>query len=409
MTWWEEQGLVAAQLGGVEILIEDIVDRIGRRVVAPLLPGVDRRPPSIDLGRTEAPWQVSAYVTGDYLPTYRRLRALFDQPGPYSFSHPYLGDYSVDLPDGVEIRQAMAQGGIAFLTFTAIPASDVLPFSEPIASPRDRVRLKALGAVALLEDGFRKRYSGAPFLDLLDLAEGWVGDMASRIDDAARRARAYASPVTDITSALQDLRASARTLASLPGELARTIGGLLEQIFAALPQPTDDTADARAARASALDALTALTSWTPYPEAEREGLRSPRVEESAAAFAALLGGLGIARAQLALKDIPLESTAEAAAISSVMSSGCELYLAGPGLDESTEQALQDLRTGWATYVLSTTLPQVTTLVLPADRAGIAVAMELFGDPTRAEEIADMNDVLESSFLPGGRALTVLTA
>ncbi|HMV67474.1 MAG TPA: DNA circularization N-terminal domain-containing protein [Myxococcota bacterium] len=256
MTWWEEQGLVAAQLGGVEILIEDIVDRIGRRVVAPLLPGVDRRPPSIDLGRTEAPWQVSAYVTGDYLPTYRRLRALFDQPGPYSFSHPYLGDYSVDLPDGVEIRQAMAQGGIAFLTFTAIPASDVLPFSEPIASPRDRVRLKALGAVALLEDGFRKRYSGAPFLDLLDLAEGWVGDMASRIDDAARRARAYASPVTDITSALQDLRASARTLASLPGELARTIGGLLEQIFAALPQPTDDTADARAARASALDALT---------------------------------------------------------------------------------------------------------------------------------------------------------
>lgn len=408
MTWWEDQGLVAAQLGGVDILVEEITDRIGRRVVMPLLPGLDRRPPSVDLGRTEAPWQVSAYVTGDYLPTYRRLRALFDTPGPYSFSHPYLGDYSVDLPDGVEIRQAMSQGGIAFLTFVAVPASDVLPFSEPIASPKDRVRLKALGAVTLLEDGFAKRYNGNPFLDTLDLAEGWIGDMASRINDATRRARAYASPVTDITSALQDLRASARTLAGLPGELARTIGALVEQIFAALPQTDDDTADARASRAAALDALGALTTWTPYPEEEREGLRSPRVEESAAAFAALLGGLGIARAQLALQDIPLESTAEASAISSVMTTGCELYLAGAGLDESTEQALQDLRTGWATYVLSTTLPQVTTLTLPQGRAGIVVAMELFGDATRAEEIADMNDVLESSFLPGGRPLAVLT-
>jgi prophage DNA circulation protein len=409
MTWWEEQGLTPGELGGETIYVETISDKIGRRIVAPVLPGADRRPASIDLGRTEAPWTVSAYVAGDYLPTYRRLRALFDKPGPYTFTHPWLGEYSVDLPDGLEVEQDMARGGIASLRFTAIPASEVLPFSEPVASPKDQVRLKATAAADLVESGFEKRWPGLPFLDAIELAEGWVEDMADQLDDAARRARSYAAPVDDLTDALQDLRASASSLVALPGQLASTIRGLVTSIFSFIPTATDNTADSRAARAAVLDALDVLTRWEAYPEEDRVGLRSERVEEYAAAFEALQGGLALAQAELVLRDIPLESTAEAQSITVAILAMCDKFLAAPAIDEDTEQALQDLRTAWGTFALSVNLPEVTTVVLPKDgRSALVLAMELFGDPTRGEEIAEMNDVLESSFLPGGVSLQVLT-
>ncbi len=408
-TWWEAAGLLPAKLGGVDLVVETIDDKIGRRIVAPLLPGADRRPAAQDLGKTEAPWTVSAYVIGDYLPTYKRLRELFDGPGPYTFTHPYLGEFAVDLPDGLEISQSMEQGGIAFVRFTAIPASDVLPFSEPIASPRDQVRAKALAAAAKIEAGFPKRWPGVPFLDSLSLAAGWVRGMADRLADASERARSLGSPVADLTDAIQDLKASAQALASTPAALARTIAGLVDTIMSAIPTPEENNADARAARASVLDVLDALARWDPYPPEERVGLPSETVEEHAAAHAALLGGLALAQAQIVLRDLPLQSTTEAETIGATMVELTEAFLAAPLIDETTQEAMVDLRTGWGVYALGLVLPQVETITLPGERAAIVLAMELYGDPERGEEIAELNGLLESSFLPGGVPLQVLTA
>lgn len=412
MTWWEEAGIVGVgpgELGGEEIFVENITDRLGRRMVAPLLPGADRRPPAIDLGKTEAPWQVSAYVHGNYLPTYKRLRALFDQPGPYTFTHPWLGSFSVDLPDGIEFEQDMARGGIAFVRFTAIPASELDPFSEPVASPRDQVRTKAEGAKEMIAEGFVQRYPGTNFLNSLDLATGWVGDMADRLDDAARRTRSFASPVSDLTDALQDMRASAKALAGLPGELARTVGALVASIFSFIPTNDEATADARASRSSVLDALNALASWDADPPEKREGLPSATLNGYAAAFEALLGGLALAEAELVLRELPLESTVEAASITETILEIAEKYIQAPGIDEVTEEALNDLRTTWATYTLGQTLPEEREVVLTTERTGIVMAMELYGDPTRGEEIAELNDLIESSFIPAGVPLRVLSS
>lgn len=410
MTWWEDQGLIAGQLAGVEIIVEEVTDQLGRRLVMPLLPGSDRRPPAIDLGRNEAPWQVTAYVTGSYLPAYRRIRAILDAQGPYTFSHPYLGDYLVDLPDGIEIRQSMAQGGIAYLSFTAVPASDVLPFSEPIASPRDQVRSKAVAAATLIEEGFPTRYPGTPVLTSIDLATGWIEGIADRIDDAARRARSFATPVTDLADAVTDLRSRASTLANLPAELARTVSSLLASVFAFFTGEDAEApeADPRVSKSAARDTLDALTRWEAYPPEDRQGLPSPTLLAYAAAFEALLGGLALAQFQLVMRELPLESTVEAEAITETVLAVADKFLFAPGLDEKTEQALQDLRTTWSTYVLAAVLPEVQELLLPVERSAIVLAMELYGDPERGEEIAELNGILESSFLPAGRPLQVLT-
>lgn len=423
MTWWEDQNLLPAKIAGVEFFVEEITDQLGRRIVAPLLPGRDKRPGVVDLGKRAVGWQVSGYLNGNYREAYKKLKAAFnDTPGPYSFSNPYEGEFMVDLPDQPELRQVMDEGGRCTLRFTALVASEAKPFSEPIPTPVDRVRLAVKAAPELMEKGFEKRVPKKGFLDSLALAAEWISGLADTLDDARARAAALTNGPLALADAIQDLRTSAKQLAGLPGQLARSLGALLDSIFQLVlgtggtgsdPAPQFETlggADARLVRAQTLDVLAACATWDPYPPEDRTGLPAPQIEEIADAYKALVGGLALGKACGVLKDLPLESSTVAAGIGAQVLGISGELLYQPTIDDDTWRAIQDLQHAWATFAsqASQDLPEVTTITLAASRPALMVAWELYQDPARGEDIADANGVSESTFLPAGVALQVLT-
>lgn len=423
MTWWEDQNLLPAKIAGVEFFLEDITDQLGRRIVAPVLPGRDRRPGVVDLGRRAVGWTVTGYLNGNYREAYKTLKAAFnDTPGPYAFSNPYEGEFMVDLPDQPELRQVMDEGGRCTLRFTALVASDAKPFSEPIPTPVDRVRIAVKAAPELLEQGFEKRVPKKGFLDSLALAAEWISGLADTLDDARARAAALTNGPLALADAIQDLRTSAKQLAGLPGQLARSLGALLDSIFQLVlgtgGTGTDQApsfeavtaADARVIRAQTLDVLAACTTWDPYPPEDRTGLPAPQIEQIADAYKALVGGLALGKACEVLKDLPLESATVSASIGAQVFEISEQLLHQPTIDDDTWRAVQDMQHAWATFALqaSQDLPEVTTVTLSGSRPALLLAWELYQDPLRGEEIADANGVSESTFLPPGVPLQVLT-
>ena len=419
-TWWQRMGLLPARLAGEEFFLEDVTDQLGRRVVAPLLPARDARPGTIDLGRRAVGWQLSGYLSGDYLAVYRRLgKVLNDTKGHYAFSHPYLGEYLVDVLDGAELRHVVDQGGICFLSVRVTQASDVLPFTQPVATPSTRVRLAAAAAPALLEEGFERRVPQKGYLDSLLLAADWIAGLADRLDDARARGAALAGAPLALADAIQDLRINAKQLAGLPGQFARSLGGLITSIMSlvslgggdAATGPGDlSPAEARVARQLALDVLDTCATWEPYPPEERTGLPAPKLERIAEAFQGLVAGLALAAACDILKDLPLGSAAQAKALTATILAIGNSIIHKPGTDDATWKAVQDLQHAWAALAskAAAELPEVATVTLTMRRPAVLLAWELYGDPTRGEEIADNNGVLESNFLPAGVPLEVLT-
>ncbi len=423
MTWWEEQNLLPAKIAGVEFFLEELTDQLGRRIVAPLLPGRDARPGVVDLGRRAIGWQVSGYLNGNYREAYKALKDAFNnQRGPYAFSNPYEGEFMVDIPDQPELRQVMDEGGRCTLRFTAIIASEAKPFTEPIPTPADRVRVAAAAVPELLAQGFEKKVPKKGFLDSVALAESWIGDLADTLDDARARAAALTSAPLALADAIQDLRAAAKALAGLPGLLARALASLLESIFqlvlgagaassaSAAKGGSLSPADARLARTLTLDVLAACSTWEPYPPEDRTGLPSPQLERVADAYRALVGGLALGKACAVLKDLPLESASVAASLSAQVLSISDGILHQPAVDDDTWRAMQDLQHAWAAFAsrAAAELPEVTTLTLATSRPALLVAWEMYGDPLRGEDIAEANGVLESTFLPAGVPLQVLT-
>lgn len=421
MTWWQDMGLLDAKIAGVEFIVEEITDQLGRRVVAPLLPGRDARPGTIDLGRRAVGWSVSGYISGDYIAAYNRLRKAFnDTPGPYAFSHPYLGEYLVDILDQPELAHSSDRGGWCTLSFRATQASDAMPFSQPVATPNARVRLAAAAAPELLAEGFEKKVPKKGFLDSLALAAAWIGDLADRLDDARARGAALAGAPLALADAIQDLRTSAKQLAGLPGQLARSLGALITSIMSLVSGGGADggagtapselsPAEARVARRLTIDVLATCATWDPYPPEARTGLPAPKIERIAEAYQGLVAGLALAAACDILRELPLGSAGAAKAVTATILQYGDDIIHRPQVDDATWKAVQDLQHAWAALASAAAaeLPEVRTVILAAPRPALLLAWELYGDASRGEDIADNNGVLESNFLPAGVPLEVL--
>jgi len=81
-----------------------------------------------------------------------------------------------------------------------------------------------------------------------------------------------------------------------------------------------------------------------------------------------------------------------------------------GVDDQTYIALQALYAQVVASVPGTdqALPRQVALTLPITLPSLVVAYNAYEDASRAEEIVSRNNIRHPGFVPGGRALTVLS-
>ncbi len=359
----------------------------GRRVQVHEYPGRDRPWPE-DLGRKASEFNVEAYVTGDdYMAARDRLISACAEAGPGTLIHPYLGSLSV-LCTGCRVAERAGDGRMASFRLSFVDAGENR-FPAASADTGANVRAAANRTDAAIQAAFARRSRPASLPSFVaEAAEALVRHGAEAVRAAAggltgRMAEAVIREAQALVRAPEDL---ARRMTKLAGRAARDAGA------AAIERLVNYGADLPA---------VPLTTAPRRLQAARQQAWVHYFRSTAA----------IALARAALDTAPPDRPAALALrerIGAILDDA--IGAASEAGDDDSFEALSDLRAAVVRHIgaLAPTLAGVTTHVPTFTEPALVAAYRLYGDASRAGEIAARNRIVHPGFVPASEPLEVLT-
>lgn len=123
-------GLKPGAFRGIPFFIPDISHAVGRRIVLTWFPGKDA-PAADDLGRSDGRITVRGLVLGDdYVARALALQGAFQQAGPGTLLHPWLGEMRVVVPeDGAQISFRSTELRMVSVDVTFMPVPQGVAFA----------------------------------------------------------------------------------------------------------------------------------------------------------------------------------------------------------------------------------------------------------------------------------------
>lgn len=418
---------------GVDFHVASADTQGGRRWLVHEYPRRDR-PYSEDMGRRAKEWRLELFVAGDDYDQQRdALIEALDAPGAATLVHPYLGTFSAVATD-VRWRESTRDGGVCTFQVTfAESGEEAYPVTT--LDTRRELSLAADAAETSLLEDFSDQWSVqglqgwslvAVERDLLAVfgdLENMVGDITDEITDVIRAHERLAETVMGGYDRLRhavmrpltalDLYSGNSLLGSpatdgagrvrlSPGTPVRAARVLRELGTSGrdVEIPVADTPERRqrgrntiaaqrlSGRAAAVTAarLVAETDWLSRQDAEAAGHE----------VLALIDDLTIAQGDASIDASGGESTGAATAREPISDA---VYAALVALRVAVSE---DLRTR------ATALPGLTTHTPQVITPALVLAHRLYGDATRADEIAVRNNVQRPGALRGGMTLEVLS-
>lgn len=367
----------------------------GRRVHLHEYPGRDRPYPE-DLGLKTREFTMQAYVLGaDYMAARDQVIDACAKAGSGLLMHPYLGQHTV-ICTGCKVAERVEEGGVARLTLTFVDSGEN-KFPSAAADTAKTVSLRATDALTAAETGFAQRFNvnGFPAFVPDDAGAAAAKAVAAIQTVAGKRVSgAFAAAARDIT-------ANAGTLIRTPPTFASQLTGLTRLAV-------DETGGGRAG-VSALSPLTnfgaalpavATTTATRIRQAQNQTALIDLVRRSAIIETARLApaiDFSYSQEALSLRDQVgdlLDREMEG-------SSTVEEDLAFTALGALRAAVVKDLN-GRAP-----TLASLIETVAAATEPSLVTAYRLYGDASRADEVAARNRLRHPGFVPGGERLEVL--
>lgn len=404
MSWLTELRL--ASFKGVEFYVHAADMKGGRTIVTHEVPGSERRPFKEDLGSAGRAHAVEAYVYGDeYQAQLRKLLDALDAAGPGTLNHPFIGVAWCVVDGEFSVRQSADEGGFAVVacTFaetaaampapTAVATSATSALAAQVAATRaSAARTFGASVQALMADGVTGThfYAGAQLLaqvgaqleealaavavpgQLLAEFQRLVAAPRVRAADFAAAPAAFFSAVaaalfTGLRAALVD------PLSLVPSPVALLLG--LADGFAALGTGDDADQDIQ-------DMAPAVTRLV-----QSEALCGAAELLPAQRFEAYEAGL---RARQAVIDaISRHATAAADA----------MYADFVDLRGALARAVPDAESA---------LPRLQRYTPPIGLPSLVLSHRLYGDVAAEADIVARNRIPNPAFVPGGRALEVLS-
>lgn len=371
----------------------------GRRTVTHEYPQRDK-PYVEDLGRKARTLKVEALVIGaDYMAARDRLLAAIEQPGPGRLVHPYLGELQVSVL-GVTLRESTAQGGVAGISFECVESGELV-FPTNRASTSVAVNEAALRARAAVEAYLIAKYAVREKPDyLFSSAASILTDALAQMQQVAGSVRERADQVAAIAQAAKLVNQQIIAVIYTPASAAQALVTNLDQLV------REVAAGPREAIGLARVFFRFGSTLPPVPYTT-----DARKQQSAnqAAMVQLVRTTALAEAARASAELAFDSYDEALTLRTELSDAIDALM-DDGVGDELYSALGDLRSAVVRDVtvrgadLARVVAYTPALTLPA----LALAYELYGDAARAEEIVSRNAVVHPGFLPGQRALEVLT-
>ena len=381
---------------GVEFLWSDADGDLGRRNQVHEYPGRDL-PYIEDMGRRARSWSMELIVAGpNYMAARDRLAEALEAPGPGVLVHPTHGELQVSVYAARGPRESTREGGSARFSVTFIESGDNR-YPAAGVDGRRMVSERADAADAALAAWLTERLDAAGASFISDDAVAQVEGMARKVHQAIVNLPDMAGQ----TALMQDIAALSTAAASLvrdPMDLSNSVTTILGDIVTAIERPGLAFAALKSfwAYAGSGESIP-LTTANRLRQAENRQALTDMFVAAATISAARAASVTEYDSQDAADAASSELRAQIDAVS--LSAGDALY-----------NTLTDLRAA-SIADLSTRpgLPRVIRYTPPATLPALVLAHRFYGDAERAADIVSRNRISHPGFVPGGRALEVLSA
>lgn len=402
MTWRDE--LRPASFRGVEFKAAEHELSLGRRFAVYEYPLRDDADVD-DMGRAIRVYNVDGFVIGpDYMAARDALINALEAPGTGVLIHPWLGRHTVALMRG-SVSESSEDGGMARFRLEFIE-----PRTEAAATETPDTQAQASDAADDLTDAatadFADRFDVIGYLDFVaDTASATLTTATDAILDARTRLTGSGSALSAFVAAGLSIKESVLDLVRAPVELATSISRLVHGLR--------DIAETPAEALGVLKTLSGFGS-TLKPVV---GSTAARLQQAAnqRALTDLVSSVAAAEAVKAMAETDFASYQDAVAARNEVADLVEA-LAERAADDGRDAAYLALNLARQAMVRdinarAADLAKLYTITPVATVPALVLAHSLYGPlalEDREVEIIARNRIAHPSFVPGGRALEVLS-
>ena len=401
--------LQPASFRGAQFKVESTSGEIGRRNVIHEYPQRDL-PLAEDLGRKARGFTLEGFIIGEgYMSGRDELIGAVEKSGSGELVHPYRGRIQVVVVS-CRVSESTAEGGMARFSLAFTESGETVN-PPPRADTGAEIDYAAYAVQVEAEGDFFDNFSVEGLQDFVSTeAMASVTDALKAVQTAANDLLS-GGLLPEFTNQLFSMVNSASSLIRLPVSLA---AGLVNQVSALAGIANNPL--------SALSGLRALFTYgstaTPVHNSIPPSLAAPNVIYTAsrgqqaanqAAVIALIQRAAVIEAAKVSAKITPASYGEAITLRNELADKLEV------LAETAPDAVYLAMTALRIAVIvdlttrAADLSRTVSYTVPGTLPALVVSHRLYGDVARADSIVARNHIHHPGFVPGGRAIEVLTA
>lgn len=400
MTWRDEYR--PGSFRGVPFKVDSADSTHGRRQAIHEFAQRDT-PQGEDLGRKAREFSVVGLILGkEYFAARDALITACETAGPGVLVHPYRGEMTV-LCRGLSVNESAADGGMCRISMTFLEAGEA-SFPSARVDSVNAISKAGNTVTAEAQQGFIERFVANGFPAFVrDAAAEQLKGIADFLESPGFNLSGEIDAASEFYSSVQGLASEVTSVVMTPVRLAQRLVDLITGIRSAFGSSADsDGGNSYAVLNKLVDrAQQPYVGQTMTPSRQQQAANHDAINE-------LVRQVAVSEMAKEAVVTDFESIQDATKVrenittiidrESEKTQNDNAYVALGGLQTAVIRGVPQM---------SQSLPQLIKYTPRATLPSLLVAYQVYGDASRADEIARRNKPRHPGFLPGGDPLEVL--
>lgn len=414
MTWRDR--LVPASFGDAPFWVDSLDLDQGPRAFVQKFPGTGRVEVQ-NLGNDAREITVNAYLIGPNYDFDRDvLEAALLEGGVKALTLPWRGTKNVTIDQKFKTHESKSQGGYCSISFHCVEDVPEEPFSRAWSGAQLDTQADTVMSGGQNELGKKLSMNGLPSSKQVSTISALTA-ASNALGQASDRIAAAAGIVNDAKHTVESFTEDVGGLLSAPGDLAEQLAGVVTTALDVADAAIDALEMRKAPRRElarvtdiALNAaLDVLAFAADSPSVNTGSANGQREAENLAVTTRSTQAMVVSRAAQLAVTLPFESFTQAASVRTRFVEAFDAILGNVSDEMLDDVLLLQARVVQHLDEVAAALPDLRTYTTSRMISAAEVAHEVYGDASRADEVADRNRIGHPLFIPAGVTLELLAA
>lgn len=348
---------------------------------------------SEDLGKKLQNFTLELYVLGDdYFSQRDALIDALEAEGSGILIHPYLGTKTVQAGD-YTLSESVDEGRIARFSVQFSEAGEI-KFPDQVEDDITKTSDNADSLIDNSKTAFEQVFSVAnqPAF-VVEAATKNIDSVVDFMDTAVKK---VTEPITNLSFAISNIKASVNDLVTRPGELADILSNTFATLLNELEDDPESSSRVLGQFSTVDDEFDPVIGDTPSRQ-KQLGNQNAVIQ--------LAKRLALSNDAKAVIEIDFLSTNAALDKQREIVEGLDLELESSD-DDDLFQSIKDLQTSLTRVLPRTGVSELVSIELKQTTPALVIAHDEFEDLDKENEIVEENDVEHPGFVPGGETIQV---